>query len=249
MAGLQTGNSFWLCWAPGCYNCRYVNPTLLHVLMFDAKESESHISLVGNRKCFWGIIEPQYLRYSQSFGQALHFMALFNSPPIWKEIFVGVIDIKGFFLVFTTKILGFTNSMVFYVSKWLLPCIAAYLFPSSLNPEILEGLLGSGSLLAFKVYQVVKETFDICESSWYELAYPCSWWSDGFSYLAWNAAIGIWLCWAEASCQGSLLWNGFHVCKVKSTPSRTLFQKPFKKFLEIPMILVALQLERKKINK
>lgn len=187
-------------------------------------------------------------------------MALFNSPSwdlclkrmenslcIWKEIFVGVIDIKGFFLVFTTKILGFTNSMVFYVSKWLLPCIAAYLFPSSLNPEILEGLLGSGSLLAFKVYQVVKETFDICESSWYELAYPCSWWSDGFSYLAWNAAIGIWLCWAEASCQGSLLWNGFHVCKVKSTPSReTLFQRPFKKFLVIPMILGALQPERKK---
>lgn len=88
-----------------------------------------------------------------------------NSLCIWKGKFVGVIDIKGFFLVFTTNILGFMNSIVFYVSKRLLPCIAAYLFPSSLNPEILEGLLGSGLLLAFKVSQVVKETFDICESS------------------------------------------------------------------------------------
>ena len=76
-----------------------------------------------------------------------------NNFCIWKGKFVGVMDIKGFFVIFTPKVLCFMNSII-YVSKRFLLCIAAYLFPSDLNPEILEGLLGSGLLLAFRVFKL-----------------------------------------------------------------------------------------------
>lgn len=98
-------------------------------------------------------------------------------------------------------------------------CITAYLFPSSLSPEILEGLLGSGlqyNCLLCKLYQWEDDVWVI--TTYYNnliyLCYECSWWGDGFSCSAWDVALGIWLCWAEASYKGCVLGNGFHVRKV-----------------------------------
>ncbi|KAJ7980762.1 zinc transporter ZTP29 [Quillaja saponaria] len=60
--------------------------------------------------------------------------------------------------------------------------IVAYLFPSSLSPEILEGLLGSvGGVMAFlTLHEMLPLAFDYAG--------------------------------AEASCQGCVFWDGFHVC-------------------------------------
>lgn len=114
------------------------------------------------------------------------------------------------------RTLNFWLIFFFFFSSLFSP--TAYLFPSSLSPEILEGLLGSGLcyILILQNFSHRQRRFWLPNilDSYKHFCNKCSWWSDGFFNPARDAALGVWLCRAEASYQGRVLGNGFHVREV-----------------------------------